>query len=93
MNNPRRSSAVALSALLLTWVSIVAQADSARGWLSRMSNAVENMNYRGVLLHTYHDEADVLQVIHRSENGQVTERMIALDGTGREIIRSNDEVT
>jgi len=93
MSKFRRSSAVALSAFLLAWVSIPAHADSAGDWLSRMNNAVEKMNYRGILLHTYRDEVDVLQIIHRFENGQVTERTISLDGVGREIIRSNDEVT
>ena len=93
MSSFRRSTVAALSALLLTGVSIAAQAEGARDWLRRMNHAVEQLNYRGILLHTYHDEADVMQIIHRFENGQVTERMIALDGAGREIIRTNDEVT
>lgn len=79
--------------LLLTWVNPVGAADDPGDWLDRMSKAVEMLNYRGTLVHTYRGEADVSQIVHRVTDSDVTERITAMDDAGREIIRSNDKVT
>jgi sigma-E factor negative regulatory protein RseB len=68
-------------------------ADDPRVWLQRMGDAVENLNYRGTLVHVNNGTAGVLQIVHRVHQAQVTERITALDGAPREIIRNNDEVT
>ena len=67
--------------------------DGPRDWLKRMDHAVEYLNYEGTLVHMHAGRADTYQIYHRVEDGAVTERLVALDGAGREIIRNQDEVT
>lgn len=55
-------------------------------------NASGQVNFRGTLVHMCGGKVDVVKVVHRVENGQVTERVKALDADGREIIRNPDEV-
>lgn len=62
-------------------------------WLDRMAYAVEFLNYEGTLVHTHGGHASVLRIVHRVENGVVTERIASLDGAGREIIRDERETT
>lgn len=89
-----RHIALSLSALLAFGVAgLAGAADDPDDWLRRMSQAVELLNYEGTLVHMHGEEADVLQVVHRVENGRISERLTALDGAGREIIRNDDEVT
>lgn len=81
-------------ALLLILVIAPALADEeARAWLMRMASAVEELNYEGSLVHMHGGDADILHIVHRVQDGQVSERITAVDGKGREIIRNNDEVT
>jgi sigma-E factor negative regulatory protein RseB len=58
-----------------------------------MAYAVEFLNYEGTLVHTHGGHASVLRIVHRVENGVVTERIASLDGAGREIIRDDRETT
>jgi sigma-E factor negative regulatory protein RseB len=79
-------------ALLLTLVGGAAAAQEARSWLDRMNRAVEDLNYRGTFVHVLEGTAETLHIIHRNAGGQTGERIVSLDGIGREIIRQNDEV-
>jgi sigma-E factor negative regulatory protein RseB len=69
-----------------------AAGDSPKAWLERMANAVEYLNYEGTLVHLNGGDTSVMHVTHRVEKGRVTERIISDDG-GRQIIRTDDEVT
>ena len=86
-----------LSLLLLTVFGSAAlaagSAEESAQWLDRMSRAVDKLNYRGTIVHTHHGEAQVSQVVHRFADGIVTERITALNGAGREIIRHGEKVT
>jgi len=82
-------------------VSIVAGASGPgapdadpRVWLQRMGEAVENSSYEGTFVHFIKgDTAETLRIVHRvTETGRVSERLISQDGSGREIIRNDDEV-
>ena len=57
-----------------------------------MASAVEDLSYRGTFVHLLGDEVETLQIIHRSDGGRISERIVSLDGVGREIIRNEDEV-
>jgi sigma-E factor negative regulatory protein RseB len=87
-------AAVAGGAML---VPILAAADrqgnDPRQLLERMERAVETLNYEGTFVHIVEGRADTMYVVHRVENGKTTERLISLDGPGREIIRDENEVT
>ena len=80
--------------LLLLTIAVVgeASADDARTWLDRMNRAVEDLSYQGTFVHVLAGNAETLHIIHRSENGKTAERIVSMDGAGREIIRQQDEV-
>lgn len=67
-------------------------ADDARGWLERMGQALETLNYEGTLIQLQGTDVAVMRIVHRVENGVQTERITALDDVGREIIRQEQEV-
>ena len=80
---------------LIVWCGAGAEpeADDPRTLLARMERAVDTLNYEGTFVHIVDGRADTMYVVHRVENGKSTERLISLDGPGREIIRDDDEVT
>lgn len=99
---PRRAAAEvagrrwlgALALVLLPGLVAAEQADDdPRVLLERMERAVETLNYEGTFVHIVEGRADTMYVVHRYQDGKSTERLIALDGPGREIIRDDDEVT
>jgi sigma-E factor negative regulatory protein RseB len=67
--------------------------DSPRQWLVRMGQALVGLNYTGTLVHHRDNEVTSIRVVHRVENGVVTERISSMDEAGREIIRRGREVT
>ena len=69
------------------------QMETPGDWLNRMGRAVEQLNYRGTMVHNYRGEADSSVVVHRVIDGKVTERITALEDSGREIIRADGQVT
>lgn len=86
---PRVRPFVAL--LLLTWV-LGASAQSVDDWLERMGRADELFNYQGTLVHMCGGAMDIVQIVHRVDDGRVTERITARTADGRQIIRNADEV-
>jgi len=81
-----------LSLLLAAWVGMAGAADTPREWLERMVGASGQVNFRGTLVHMCGGKVDVVSIVHRVEDGRVSERVKALDADGREIIRNPDEV-
>lgn len=80
------------SLLVLTLLGNAAAAQEARDWLERMSRAVDELNYRGTFVHMLDGTLETLQIVHRNADGQSGERILALDGAGREIVRRGDQV-
>jgi sigma-E factor negative regulatory protein RseB len=70
-----------------------ALAQEPRQWLERMNQALTSRNYDGVFSHWQDGRVEMLRIIHRNQNGQVTERLASLDGSGREFIRTGTELT
>jgi sigma-E factor negative regulatory protein RseB len=90
----RSARAVAAQGLLLLLlVGAQAPAQEARDWLERMNSAVEELNYRGTFVHVLLDGTpETLEIVHRNANGESGERILSLDGAGREIVRQGDRV-
>lgn len=83
----------ALLALLVVAASAAQAADrEAREWLERMSESLATRNYEGRFFHLRDSRSETMRIIHRVDKGKVTERLVSLDGSGREIIRNEDEV-
>ncbi|HEX7416946.1 MAG TPA: MucB/RseB C-terminal domain-containing protein [Steroidobacteraceae bacterium] len=81
----------------LLWVSLalaaVAFADEPQEWLARMNTALTTRNYDGVFFHVQGGRVETLRIIHRVQDGAVMERLVSLDGSGREFVRSGTELT
>lgn len=80
------------AACMLVVVAVDAIAQDARTWLDRMNRAVEELNYEGTFVHEHGGRVENLYVVHRNEDGRIGERVLSLDGVGREIIRRGDNV-
>lgn len=64
----------------------------ARQWLERMSEALATRNYEGRFFYLRDSRSEAMRIFHRVDKGKVTERLVSLDGSGREIIRNQTEV-
>lgn len=81
-----------LAAVLATVSSAHAGDREARQWLERMSEALATRNYEGRFFHLRDSRSESMRIFHRVDKGKVTERLVSLDGSGREIIRNQNEV-
>jgi sigma-E factor negative regulatory protein RseB len=57
-------------------------------WLARMNTALTTRNYDGTFSHWHGGHVETLRIIHRVQDGTVSERLASLDGSGREFIRT-----
>jgi len=89
----RRAAPRLLLLLSLLAASVLQAADEPLDWLMSMADAVERLNYQGTMVHMHSGQADILRIVHRFEDGRVSERITTVDGPSREIIRDDDEVT
>ncbi|MET0536040.1 MAG: MucB/RseB C-terminal domain-containing protein [Steroidobacter sp.] len=82
------------AATLAAFASAHAGDREARQWLERMSEALATRNYEGRFFHLHDSRSESMRIFHRVDNkGRVTERLVSLDGSGREIVRNQSEVT
>lgn len=87
--------ALACAVVLLSTLATAAHAgstDDARHWLERMSRSLGTLNYVGLFTHGSGSDAETMRIIHRAEGGRSQERLVSLDGSGREIVRTPEEV-
>ena len=68
-------------------------ADDPREWLEKMNRALAMRNYDGTFFHLSEGRVETMRIVHRVRAGRVTERLLSLDGSGREFVRNNDELT
>lgn len=68
-------------------------ADDSAAWLERMNEALTARNYDGTFFHVRNGRVETLRIIHRVQDGQTHERLVSLDGSGREFIRAGAELT
>jgi sigma-E factor negative regulatory protein RseB len=79
---------------LLSWAMAAAAAeDDPFAWLARTDQALATRNYEGVFVHEHAGESETLRVIHRVGNDGVYERLLSMDGSGREFIRKGNQLT
>jgi sigma-E factor negative regulatory protein RseB len=82
-----------VGALLTTLPQHARGADDPREWLEKMNHALATRNYDGTFFHLSEGRVETMRVVHRVKAGRVTERLQSLDGSGREFVRNNDELT
>jgi sigma-E factor negative regulatory protein RseB len=80
--------------LLISAFALPARAGDpdARDWLERMTRALAQQNYDGRFFHLTESRSETMRIIHRVDKGKVSERLVSLDGSGREIIRDDEQV-
>jgi sigma-E factor negative regulatory protein RseB len=61
-------------------------------WLARTDRALASRNYEGVFVHEHAGETETLRVIHRVGSDGVSERLLSMDGSGREFIRKGSQL-
>jgi sigma-E factor negative regulatory protein RseB len=99
MTQPRHAFAYWLvpcalvGALLSTVPQLARGADDPREWLQRMNKALATRNYDGTFFHISGGRIETMRIVHRVRSGRVTERLQSLDGSGREFVRANDQLT
>jgi sigma-E factor negative regulatory protein RseB len=69
-----------------------ASSDGPRAWLERTDRALATRNYRGVFVHEHGGESETLRVVHRVDAEGVSERLLSMDGSGREFIRKGSRL-
>lgn len=67
--------------------------DEARFWLEKMNVALATRNYDGTFFHLSDGRVEAMRIVHRVRGGRISERLSSLDGSGREFVRHNDELT
>jgi sigma-E factor negative regulatory protein RseB len=65
---------------------------AAQVWLNRMNHTLATRNYDGEFLHLAQGRVEKMRIVHRVVEGRVSERLVALTGSGREFVRLGDEV-
>ncbi len=86
---------ILFSALVFWMVSLSGHAVGAQDpadWLGRMVEARKNESYSGTFVYSRGDEMSSMRVVHRLKNGMEQERLVALDGEPREIVRNGEYV-
>ncbi len=92
MPGPMRSSE-RLAVLALGCLACgIAWADEPAQWLERMNQALTTRNYDGTFSHWHGGKVEMLRIIHRVQDGTVSERLASLDGSGREFIRTGAQL-
>jgi sigma-E factor negative regulatory protein RseB len=57
-----------------------------------MDHALTTRNYDGTFSHWQGGRVEMLRIIHRVQDGNVSERLVSLDGSGREFIRTGSSL-
>lgn len=82
-----------LAVLVLCASANAGSSDDAGQWVQRMNGALASSNYDGVFIHQYGDHREMLRIVHRIKDGRRSERLVSIDGQGREFIRDGNQTT
>ena len=66
---------------------------SARQWLDSMSGALQTLNYDGTFVYLHDNRLEAMRIVHQASPGGEKERLIALTGSAREVLRDEKVVT
>lgn len=69
--------------------------DGPEAALARMQSAVDALDYEGTFVYVHEGRLDAMRILHRADSGgagEARERLIALNGAQREVVREGDRV-
>ena len=81
-----------LIAGLLLLAPLAQAAADAGAWLARVGPALRGLDYQGTLVVVADGRVDTLRVFHRVDAGRERERLVALSGPPREVLRDGSRV-
>lgn len=62
-------------------------------WLKKMHRAAHTLNYEGTFVYGQKDNLSSMRIIHSASEKEEKERLVSMDGSGREVIRKGNSVT
>jgi len=62
-------------------------------WLEKMANAGHMQTFSGTFVYGKNTELTVMKIFHRADELGEIERLVSMDGSGKEVIRNNNLVT
>lgn len=87
----------ALGGLLCALIYHAAMAGESSGdpqeRLDRMARAAQSLNYDGIFVYSNGAKMQSMRIIHRSDEDGERERLVALSGAAREVLRDRERVT
>jgi sigma-E factor negative regulatory protein RseB len=95
--NRRATAALLVAAWLMGSSATVAAGgsgagDDPRDWLARMTAAMSQMSYQGTFVYVQGDEVVTMRITHVADEAGVRERLVALSGAQREVLRDSSGV-
>ena len=66
--------------------------EEATEWLMRINSAASNLSFSGNFVYVHEGEVEAMRVVRRVQNGMMQERLYALNGEAREVVRDKDRV-
>jgi sigma-E factor negative regulatory protein RseB len=91
--NQRFLKFLLISSFLLDSGAVLAEQETARGWLEQMSQSVQSTNYRGRFVYQHADRIEAMSIVHAGKSDNEWEKLSSLTGPKREVIRNNQMVT
>lgn len=88
----RMSAVLAVCAALMQAPAIAESPSDPLSWLGRMATAGQRLNYSGTFIYQSGKNFETSRIAHMSDANGEHERLEVLDGSPREVIRSNSEV-
>ena len=86
------STILALLAVVFVAASAARAGEDARGWIEKMSIAMQDLDYNGTFVYLHDGDIESMKIYHRKKDGIEHERLVSLNGEAREIIRNADDV-
>lgn len=77
----------------LAWAQAAPAQSEGMQWLQRVSSAAQKLNFSGTFVYRNGTRSETSRIIHLASNGNQMEKLEVLDGSPREVIRNNDEVS
>jgi len=69
------------------------QYEQMQSLLKKMHKAAHTMNYEGTFVYGQRDQLSSMRIIHSISDNEEKERLVSMDGSGREVIRNGNTVT
>jgi sigma-E factor negative regulatory protein RseB len=82
---------LAVNCFMASLVQAETHADAA-GWLQKMALAAQKLNYTGTFIYQSSGSSETSRITHVVDATGEREKLEVLDGSPREIVRTNDEV-